>query len=124
MMQSIYFDYKFTTLNEYINAERSNKYAGAKIKKSNTEYVYTIVKSLLNSKKIKKIDKLIEIRFIWHETSKMRDPDNISFCKKYILDGMVSAGLIKNDGHKQIVGFTDRFIFEKMYGVEVILQTV
>ena len=48
MIQSIYFDYKFTTLNEYINAERSNRYKAAGIKQRETNYTYLLVKSLMN----------------------------------------------------------------------------
>lgn len=123
-MQSIYFDYKFTTLNEYINAERSSKYKAADIKKRETYFVSTIVKSLLTGKRIEKIDKLVDIEFVWHELNKKRDPSNIAFAKKFIEDGMVKAGLLENDGHKQIRKLSDRFIFTKNYGVEVILTSV
>ena len=123
MNQSIYFDYKFTTLNEYINAERSNRYKAAAIKKRETYFVSTIVKSLLNRKTINKIDEQVDIEFVWHELNKKRDPSNIAFAKKFIEDGMVKAGLLENDGHKQIRKLSDRFIFTKVYGVEVILTS-
>lgn len=119
MIQSIYFDYKFTTLNEYINAERSNRYKAAGIKQRETNYTYLLVKSLMNGKKLKEIDKPVKLNFIWHEKNKKRDPDNVAFCKKFILDGMVKAKLITNDGHKQIVSLTDEFVFDGKYGVEV-----
>ena len=39
-MQTIVIKGSFVSLNEYINAERSNKYKAAKIKKEETERAY------------------------------------------------------------------------------------
>ena len=119
MIQSIYFDYKFTTLNEYIDAERSSKYKAAAIKKRETNLTYLLVKGALNRKTIEKIDKPVNLIFIWHEKNRKRDPSNIAFAKKFIEDGMVKAGLLENDGHKQIVSLKDEFVFDGKYGVEV-----
>ena len=47
----------------------------------------------------------IFLSFMWFESNKRRDPDNLIFGKKYILDGFVDAGLIPNDGWKNIEGF-------------------
>ena len=37
---------ELTDLNTYINAERSNRYAGAKIKREMTDYIALLAKSL------------------------------------------------------------------------------
>lgn len=50
-----------------------------------------------------------ELDITWFEPNKKRDLDNIAVGKKFILDGFQRAGLIKNDGWKQIAGFTDSF---------------
>lgn len=118
-MQKIYYDFKFTTLNEYIDAERTNKYKAAKIKNYETYCV-----KMMTLKKLKKINKKVDIKFIWHEKNRNRDPDNIAFAKKFILDGIVNAGVLDNDGHKQINGFSDEFVFSGKYGVEVIFKEV
>ena len=94
----------FITLNEYINAERSNKYMAAKIKKDETERAYY---HFLNKPKI--IDYPIKIEFVWFVKGKRKDADNIAFAKKFILDGMVKSGFIKNDNLNHITGFTDDF---------------
>ena len=98
-----------TTLNEHINANNRNRYIAAKIKKEETE---TVMYEVMNQMRRGgfKIEKYpITIHFKWFRMNKKSDPDNISFAKKYILDGMQKAGLIENDGWKQIRGFSDSF---------------
>ena len=56
------------------------------------------------------------IRFTWYEKNKRRDPDNISAAgKKPILDGLVEAGVLKDDGWSVIQGLEDRFIIDKVW---------
>ena len=48
--------------------------------------------------------------YTWYERSRRRDKDNISsFGRKVIQDGLVKAGVLKNDGWAQIDGFSDSF---------------
>lgn len=50
------------------------------------------------------------MKYTWYERNKKRDKDNISsFGRKVIQDGLVKAGVLENDGWKQIEGFSDRF---------------
>ena len=51
--------------------------------------------------------------FAWYCKNKKVDPDNISFAKKFILDGFQDAKLIENDGFKQICCFQDIFHVDK-----------
>lgn len=88
------------TLNEYIQIERGNRYAAAKVKKTNTDLVSWQVK------KYKLIDYKVDVKCEWHTTRKV-DPDNIAFGKKFILDGLVKGGVLKNDSQKYIGVLTD-----------------
>lgn len=56
-----------------------------------------------------------KIGFHWVEPDKKRDPDNISAGgKKFILDALVSIGVIPTDSHRCIKGFTgDDYSFDK-----------
>jgi len=38
----------------------------------------------------------------WFVKNKRKDPDNVYFAVKYILDGMVEGGLLEGDGFKHI----------------------
>jgi len=109
-------DYKFPSLNDYINACRSNKFGGAAMKKK-------VQKDI--SQKILQLPKFetpISIDFLWFEKNARRDYDNIAFAKKFILDAMVEQGRIKDDNRKFVTGFSDRFHLGKDYGVTLIIR--
>lgn len=81
-------------LNTYINAERRNKFLGAKIKKQMTELVYWELKKE-HAPKMTRIDSW---ELCWYHKNKRKDFDNVEFGVKWIKDGMVMAGCIPNDG--------------------------
>lgn len=114
----MFIPYKFTQLNDYIDAERTNKFMASAIKKRETEV------ARLCSLKQGTIDRLVKIRFIWSIKNVKVDPDNIAFAKKFILDGMVKAGLLKNDTHRYIKGFIDDFWVGDEEGVSVLFIDV
>jgi Holliday junction resolvase RusA-like endonuclease len=114
----MFIPHQFTTLNQYIKAERTNRYISAKIKREET----LLAESYFIGEKYKTP---LRIKFIWHIKDKRTDPDNIAFCKKFILDGMVNSKAIENDSIKYIKGFEDEFIIDKdNIGVEVIMEEV
>jgi len=51
----------------------------------------------------------IKIAFEWFEPNKRRDPDNIRAAAKFIIDGMVWAGMIVNDNLTHVVGLSDEY---------------
>lgn len=102
---------RLCSLNEYIAAERSNKYKAAKMKQENEAIVMIAIKQQLRNVKI---EKPVYMEYTWVEKNKRRDLDNISsFGRKVIQDVLVNAAVLKNDGWKQIVGFSDRFEINK-----------
>lgn len=110
-MQEIIFTGEYTDLNTYSTAERLNRYAAAEIKDMETTRAYA--DCLVSG--VKQINKPVFIVFKWYVKDKKKDKDNISFAKKFIIDGMVQAHVLKNDGYKQIVGFMDVFGIDKQY---------
>ena len=118
----IKFDYSFTDLNTYIDAERSNRHAGAKIKKAETNMAIIMTKNFMIKNKIKQIENKVNIHFVWTEENKRRDPDNIDFARKFILDGMVKAGLLANDGQKQIGKLSSEIQHADKRSVEVYIE--
>ncbi len=97
-------NFRFTELNKYISAERGNKYAAANIKEDETNVARLAFKDLKPAQGLP-----LDITFTWYCTDMRRNPDNIAFAKKFIIDGMVAAGYIENDGWKQIAGLRDDF---------------
>lgn len=97
-------------LNEYINAERTNKYAAATMKKQCEHIVITEVKRQIRNK----IKTPVVMRYSWIEKNRRRDKDNISsFGRKVIQDGLVKAGILPDDGWNQIESFSDEFEVDK-----------
>lgn len=51
----------------------------------------------------------------WVEQNHRRDLDNVAFAKKFVQDGLVKAGIIKNDTHHEIAGFSDSFSYDSKH---------
>jgi len=89
---------KMPGMNKLVNTNRTNKYAGAKLKKDLTDKVYWTIKAA----GCKPAEDPTDIEIEYYEPNKRRDPDNILTAIKFILDGMVKAEILKNDGWKNI----------------------
>ena len=99
------------TLNQYTSKQRVNHYVGNKAKRDCTNKCsFHISKSMREGFTM---DTPVKLKFVWYYKNKRQDPDNIAFQKKFILDGMIKAKLIKNDGWSQITGFVDEFKIDK-----------
>jgi len=66
----------------------------------------------------------VAITIDWYCRSRQRDPDNISHAKKYVIDGLVKADILKSDGFKYIAEFQDRFFVDRSNPrVEITIQS-
>lgn len=108
-MLELVFQGEFTALNEHIGANNRNRFIAAQIKRDETERAWADTLSQKNRKGLIIENYPIRVHFDWYCVNRKKDPDNIAFAKKYILDGMVKAGLIPNDGWNQVAGFSDDF---------------
>ncbi len=102
---------KLPSLNDYILKCRSNRFAGAQMKKKIEKDISVYIN------KLPIFNKPIKIHFTWVEANKRRDYDNIAFSKKFILDALQSCGKLENDNRKWVVGFADSFELGKEYKV-------
>lgn len=91
-------------LNDMTDAARRNRYESAKMKREYTDLVAWCAKSA----RLPRFDR-VDLIITWYEPNQKRDKDNIMAGQKFILDGLVMAGIIKNDGWKQIADVTHRF---------------
>lgn len=117
----IIFPYRFSGMNEYSKAQRINRFQGGSMKKNET-----LIAKITAQKQCKELfTNPVEIWFLWVEPNRKRDPDNIAAAKKFILDGLVSAGIILNDTQKYIRAFRDEFSVDKENPrVELIIMEV
>lgn len=97
---------RLPNLNEYIKAERTNRYIAANMKKKTEEHITSEIISQLNGLHIAN---MVNMVYTWIEPNKKRDKDNIAFAKKFIQDALVKNGVLNNDGWKEIDGFSDLF---------------
>jgi hypothetical protein len=98
---------ELTDLNTYIQAERGNKFVAADIKKDMTQIC------CLYAKRLQPITSKVKIIITWYCKNQKKDPDGIAFAKKFILDGLVKAKVLENDGWKQVDSFEDYFKVDK-----------
>lgn len=100
---------KLPSLNEYVNACRSNPYVGAKMKKDSEELIGWFIK------KIAPFRNPVEVSFTWIEPNRRRDVDNVAFGKKFILDALVKNGVLKDDSQRYVRALSDSFQIGKDY---------
>lgn len=81
------------TLNEITDTARRSRFKSADTKKKWTEYICK------KARKMKKMysAKKVYMECVWFIKNFQRDPDNIEAAQKYILDGLVTAKVIKDD---------------------------
>jgi len=102
------FPGEFPSLNEYINAERRNRFIAAKIKKETTQRVKQACAQYART-----IDYPVHVQCIWYTKNERKDPDNVAFAIKFLLDGIVEAGLLTNDTRKYVLTLTHFFHTDK-----------
>lgn len=106
-MEKVIFEIpmKLPSLNDYINACRTNAYKGAKMKKDLQREMSWYLRN------VPKFRGKVHVHFQWQEENKRRDLDNVAFAKKFILDALVDAGVLENDDRKHVGGFSDSFTY-------------
>jgi Holliday junction resolvase RusA-like endonuclease len=96
-------------LNELINADRAHWAIGAKLKKQAQERVITALtaRQAETGERLRPVERPVNIRIEWHEPNRRRDFDNITGGgTKVILDALVAAGILPNDGERWVKGIT------------------
>jgi hypothetical protein len=117
----IWIEAKFPSLNEWIAAAKKgrgkfNAYSRLK------DTFDRVVALQIGAQKPMAYNK-VRILFRWEETNRKRDPDNfIAGGRKPIMDGLILAGVISNDGWDNVTGFADTFQCGDCNGVTLILE--
>lgn len=104
------------TLNKYIDAERSHRNKGAKLKKSLTAYCALVVRRAMV--KGEAFNWPSNVVFRWFLPDARIDPDNWAFTQKYVFDGMQDARLgsrvfLVNDSLKYIKSIKHEYYKDK-----------
>ena len=114
---------RLNNLNDYIPADRTNRYKGAAMKARNEALVKVAIKQQMRSIRI---ERPVYMEYTWYEHNKRRDLDNISsFGRKVIQDALVQTRVLVNDGWNEIVGFSDQFYVDAANPrIEVLIREV
>lgn len=107
---------KFPTLNELIGLAKRHWGAYAGVKKKHTK---TFAQAFAD---FKPASKKITVQLTWYEPTRRRDPDNVMSAVKFVMDGLVEAGVIENDNFLWVDRIIHQFFICDRQGVEVIVE--
>lgn len=112
----------FPGLNEIVAAAKGCKGTGrlySAMKKRETDRVHQLAKAA----HLPALRGPVRFSFVWVEKDRRRDPDNVAAAgRKFILDGLVEAGVLESDGWKHVRSWVDTFAVGSEPGVRVELS--
>jgi Holliday junction resolvase RusA-like endonuclease len=124
-MSQIFFftiTHKFPSLNDVIGLAKKHWAQYYRLKKAETSLVAEYVRSLAAAGDFPcdTMDQ-VSIDFLFFEKAggRVRDWDNVTFAKKFILDGLVEAGAIHDDSPRHILNITERVRYSDEYAVKI-----
>ncbi len=106
-MEKVIIPGEFPALNKIINKSKQHWAAYSQMKKEYTNKAAYIMNRL------PKFNNKIDLTFYWYCKNRRKDKDNIIAGQKFIIDGLVKAGKIKNDGWKEIGDLIHKFEVDK-----------
>lgn len=103
----LHFSGSLPSLNDVVTLTKRHwaKYAALKRSASNRICYQTL------EARQKPIQWPVDVTFTWEQRTRRRDPDNVAHAAKYVLDGLVKARLLKDDGAKEINSIMHRFSY-------------
>lgn len=107
MRYSFTINEKLPSLNEVINKNRYNRYAGAKLKKDIDNLICIYIRRAIAIGTIAPLgEQSCTIHIDYYERTKRRDVDNIQSAQKFILDALQHTGILKNDSRRYVKQIT------------------
>jgi Holliday junction resolvase RusA-like endonuclease len=100
----------FPSLNKIIDLSKQHWSKYKKLKEGLTLAVKAEAKQQLQPI----INYPVKLKIHWIMPNKRRDPSNISASIKFIEDGLVTAGILKDDGFDEIKSIKHYFSFDKV----------
>ncbi len=63
-----------------------------------------------------------KLHFTWKEKTIRRDPDNVSAAAKFVIDGLVKACVLPDDGWRFVKAISHEFVVDIKPGVAVMIE--
>ncbi len=120
MRQKFYIDGRLPSLNEYIKAERTTRFAAATMKKTWQNAIVAYIRK----DHVKKVDRPVILIYEHFVPDKRRDRDNIaSIAHKFVQDALVVAGVIKDDAWDYVLNSYDIWHIDRKHPrIEVTIE--
>lgn len=109
MIQTFEIPGRLSGCNEYQRACRTSPRVGARMKRDNQDRAYWAIKAA----KVKPAAGPVNVWFAWIEPDMRRDKDNIRFAAKFVLDALVQAGILPDDGWRYVGDLSDSYAVNK-----------
>lgn len=105
-MQTFTIKGSLPDMNTIVKKSKSHYMSYANMKKDYTALVQ------MSANGLSKVEKA-NFDITWYCKDKRKDKDNVMSGAKFIFDGLVKAGILKNDGWKEIGDIRHRFEIDK-----------
>lgn len=102
---------RLTSLNEYVRAERANRYKAASVKRAETRRVRDA--AVAQGAPSFDPSRPVTVTITFYEPDMRRDADNVGFARKFVLDGLVAAGVIADDSRGHVPRCPDRVLTDR-----------
>ncbi len=120
MVEKLIIPGELPGLNEIIEMSKIHWGEYAKEKR-----ILTYEIALLAKTQIKRKYQKIDLTFYWYCENRRRDKDNIIAGQKFVIDGLVEAGVIENDGWRQVQNIFHYFELDKKNPrIEILIKEV
>ena len=114
---------KLPSLNDVINKDRGNKFAGAVYKKDTEKLISRYIIKALGTGELSPVSVPVTIRIDWYEKTRRRDVDNVQSAQKFILDALVSNGILPDDSRRYVTQIYHRIHDSDENKVSVTIDT-
>lgn len=105
---------RFPSLNELIGAANHNRFDGGRMKKEYTGIAESCARRAALEEGWTAPEGPVTIEITWVEQSRRRDQDNVTAGQKYLLDGIVAAGVLLDDSQRYVPQpSTNKITFDK-----------
>jgi len=97
------------SLNVYTLANRGNRFGGNRAKKAAQACITPYLPRPIDTLRYP-----VGVTIVWHERDNRRDPDNVMFGAKFILDALVNAGVLDGDSRRHIAAIAHRVTTDRV----------
>jgi len=108
LMAKLIIQGSLPTMNEIIAASKRHH-----MQYSNMKGIYTDLVAMEATRQKLPVFDRVAVKITWYCKDRRQDPDNIASGEKFLLDGLVKAGKLENDGWKQINSLSHFFEVDK-----------